>query len=55
MSEGKVASSTKENTNYCTDRYITKMSRAATLKQRTTKQQKQYKHEAAAKVSECEG
>lgn len=53
MSKGKVASSTKENMNYCTDRYITKMSRAVTLKQPTTKQQqKQYKHEAAAKVGE---
>lgn len=52
MSKGKVASSTKENMNCCMDRYMTKMFRAVTLKQPTTKQQKQYKHEAAAKVGE---
>lgn len=53
MSKGKVASSTKENMNCCIDRYMTKMFRAVTLKQPTTKQQqKQYKHEAAAKVGE---
>lgn len=53
MPKRKVASSTKENVNYCIDRFITKTFRAVTLKQPTTKyQQKQYKHEAAEKVGE---
>lgn len=40
MSKGKVASSTKENVNYGTDRYIAKTFRVVTLKKNKKKTNK---------------